>query len=408
MTRRLTRAPRALAFLPLLALLALLAPAGPARAQSGTLELDGETVGAGKGPRNHAEDYTSPDKVKITYTVATKMVDGKKVFDPENSKIVMRSDKWKWSTVDIPLTEVQGDPEKGKITGFKFDAPTWYKDAPNGLVDKGIKGEVTIDAKGKAEGSIEAKYEDKTGKTKSGYTFTTVKPKPADPKSGTPKTEGKPFSAASAVGSASGLRYDAATGRLSIVDDAIVGTPSAGDPLLGAALSFPDFDLQGFNTALGLAVFWAAGDQTLTAAHGSSVHERSLLPALFYDTSENLFFGPLLGSVLGGLSASSPFYDPTLSSQSSPFLDAVASVLDPDSPDYDPFAAMYVTLTPSTDFGALTAGFTVSGQSGATNAHLVATVPEPAPLPLLAVGLTLAGVVSGAALRRRGAGLAAA
>jgi hypothetical protein len=403
MQRRLTCAPRAPQALHALALVTCLALAAPALAQdhTGTLELDGQTIGAGMGPRNHAEDYTSPDKVKVTYTIATKMVDGKKVFDPANSKVVMRSDKWRWSTVDIPLTEVQGDPATGKITGFKFDAPTWYKNAPNGLVDKGIKGSVTIDAKGKADGDIEAKYEDKTGKTKSGYTFTTVKPKPADPKAAPPATGGKPLSAASAVGSPSGLRFDAATGRLSIHDDAVVGTPMPNDPLLGAALSFPDFELQGFNTSLGLAVFWAVGDPVLTAASGLTVHERSRIPALFYDTSENLFFAPLFGSLFGGMSSSSAFYDPTLSGQTSPFLDAAASVLDPDSPYYDPFAALYMTLTPDTDFGALTAGFTVSGQSGATDAHLVSTAPEPATVALLAAGLALVGAVAGRG--RRGA-----
>jgi hypothetical protein len=376
------------------ALAALLILARPAVAQiTGTLELDGATVGAGQGPRDHAKDYSSPDKVTITYTIATKMVNGAKVFDPANSKIVMKSAKWKWSTVDIPLTDVQGDPATGKITGFKFDAPAWYKNAPNGLVDKGIKGSVTIDGKGKGSGTIEAKYEDKTGKTKSGYTFSTDPPRPAPPKAGSPRTGGKPLSMSTAVSPTHSVAYDAATGLLSIHGDAVVGTPLPNDPILGAALTFPDYAFTGFNDPLGLAVFWAVGDPTLTMSTGMDVFQRSALPVLFYDMADNLFFGRLSETTLAGMSPSSPFYDPALATDASPFLDAVAAALDPASPYYDPFAGLFMTMTPATDFAALTAGFTASGEAGAVDTHLVSTLPEPASSPLVAAGLAHMGLV---------------
>jgi hypothetical protein len=398
MTRQLAGLRRALV------LAALLVPVGPAAAQlTGTVVLDGQTVGSGSGPRDHSSTYSGADKVTVTYTIATKVMNGKTVFDPANSKIVMKSAKWGWSTVDIPLTDVQGDPATGKITGLTFDAPKWYKNPPKDLVDKGIKGTVTIDDKGKASGTVTGAYEDSSGKTKSNYAFTTDPQRPGAPKGGD-LNGGKPFVATTQVDAGHSLDFDAATGILSIRGDTVVDTPLPNDPLLGAALSFPDFTFRGFNTPLGLAVFWAADDTPMTIAGGAGVLQRSSIPLLFYDVAQNLFYACLTGTAFAGVAPGSPFYDPSLATTPSPVLAALAGMLDPASASFDPSAGLFMTMTPDVDFAALTAGFTASAHAGAVDAHFVSdgyvlsSVPEPAPWALVGAGIVLLG---GVVLRRR-------
>jgi hypothetical protein len=354
---------------------------------TGSVEMNGGTVGAGSGPRDHSGSYTGRYKLTVDYSIATKVVDGKKVFDPANSKVTITDSKYKWTTVEIPLSDVQGDPKAGTVTGFKFDAPKWYKDPESdGVVDKGIKGTVTFDPKnkGKAKGTVTAKYEDETGTTKSGYTFSTEQQKPSDPKGG-----GKPL--ATEIDESHSVDFDAATGTLSIHDDAVVGTPTPGDPLLGAALGFPDFGFAGLSESLGLAVFWALGDTPMTLARGADVFQRSAIPVLFYDLDENLFYARLGETTLAGMSPGSPFYDEDLAALSSPFLDAVADALDPASAGFDPDAGLFMTIQPDVDFGALTAQFTATGHTGGEDAHFVSSVPEPAPVSLVAVAVVLLG-----------------
>jgi hypothetical protein len=367
------------------ALLAAVGPAVAAQPITGSVEMDGGTVGSGQGPRDHSNDYTGKYKITVAYTVATKVVNGKKVFDPENSKVTITDSKYKWTTEEIPLKDVQGDPTKGTVTGFTLDGPKWYKDAESdGVVDKGIKGTVTFDPKnkGKAKGTITAKYEDDTGKTKSNYTFTTDAQKPGKPKGGA-----KPLS--TEIDESHSVDFDAAAGTLSIHDDVVVDTPTPGDPLLGASLGFPDFAFAGLSEALNVAVFWAQGDTPMTMALGADVFQRSAMPLLFYDLDANLFYARLGATALAGMASASPFFDPGLATTSSAFLDGVAHVLDPASAGYDASAGFFLTITPTVDFGMLTKEFAVSAHTGAVDAHFVSSVPEPVPVSLVAVGVAL-------------------
>lgn len=355
---------------------------------TGSLEMSGSSTGAatGAGAADHASNYDGDYKVTVEYTVATKIgPDGKKVFDLEKSRVKLTDDKYKWTTLDIPITEVTGDPETGKVKSIKYKGDKWYPDAEgDGIVDKGVEGSVEVDPEDpkKGEGSVRAAYDSGDGKRKYAYTFTSTPPEPAEPK--------EQKAAESKVESGKTLKFDAAAGLLTITDDTIVGAPDPGDPIIGADLDFPEFAFVGTSLDEATAVFWALGSDSFSISGAGGVFQTSDLPYLFYDLTENLFFGALFNTKIAGVPSTSIHYDPLLMAESSPFLTLVDNWLDPGSQAFEPDLYYYFTLAPDVPFYDLTAGFTVSGETGATDLHFVAAgkpIPLPASLALLATGI---------------------
>jgi len=184
--------------------------------------------------------------------------------------------------------------------------------------------------------------------------------------------------------------FDSPTGTLTIQGDSIIETPVAFDPILGAAVNFPDFMFMGFTLDGVLGVFSPINYASLTVTNGSDNYERADMPFLFYDIPDNIFYGSLIDITLAGVAPSSPFYDPTLANISSPFLNSLDVVLNPSSPGFDPAANLYFTITPDTNFFMLTNGFTLSGGSSFENLEFPAApagpVPEPSSLVLVTTG----------------------
>ena len=360
---------------------------------TGSVELDGTVVGSGEGPRDHSSDYSGKYKVTVNYTIVVKTVDGKKVFDLSKSKATFTDSKYHFTTESIPITQINGDPKTGKVSGFKFEGKDWYpNDKADGVVSDGLSGNVSIDPKNpkKNKGVIKAKYKDEEGTTKSMYSFdTALSNKPAAPKDGKADSRVKPGKS---------LAYDAATRTLSIHDDSIVGTPFAGDPMVGADVSFPEFSFAGFTVDHSLAVFWSVDDTPMTIANGSQVFERSEMPFLFFDVATGLFHAPLLDTRFSGVGPDSPFFDPSFAGAGSPFLLTLAGLMDPASTSFDPSVGLYFTMAPDEDFMSVTHAFTLSADVGATDAHFASSVPEPASAGLLAAGL--AAMIAFGARRR--------
>jgi hypothetical protein len=89
------------------------------------------------------------------------------------------------------------------------------------------------------------------------------------------------------------LNFNALTKTLSITGSTIVGLPDLTDPLLGATVTYPDFNLTGFNAEADSYMFV---NQSLlngiTIANTTTVFQNSAISALLYDVPENLFEFP--------------------------------------------------------------------------------------------------------------------
>lgn len=340
-----------------------------------------------------ANNYNDPNaSVTVHYNIVIKVdpATQKKVFDLANSTVSFEYlfNKTPFKTVNVPITSVTGDATTGAVTSFKFAGTQWDPNRP--AQNNGISGEVNVTGK---TGTIKSGYTSGgRNPTLTSYTFATQNEKPAAPK--VDGKTGKPFSAGSSIPADKSIGFDATTGLLSIKGDSVTSTPAQSDPILGASVSLADYQFTGITSDGALAAFWPTGADALTVSNG---YLGSEMPVLFYDVPDNLFYAALSDLTLAGVSASSPFYNPRLSSVSSPFLASLDDVLNPLSPQYDPSASLFTTIEPTADFNRLTAGFTQTASSGATDAMFVADpIPEPPTVAILGAGL--AGLVL---LRRR-------
>ena len=326
-------------------------------------------------------DYSN-DKTDVTvsYTIATKVDPrtGKKVFDlSDTNSFVTFTNNFNGSpftTVKIPITQINGDPNTGQVTSFKFSGTDWdpkrLSTGRQPIKNDGVSGDVDVSNK---TATIASKYKDRGGDVAS-YTFATQNEKPGKAKSD-PKT-GQPIETQTSIPAGKSIDYDAATKTLSISGDTIVGTPDPSDPILGANVNFSDYQFTGFTPDGKLAIFWSTiAGGLLSVTKGTDTFERGDLPVLFYDVADNLFFGSPLDYALAGMPTGSPFFDPTLPSISSPFLNSLESVLDPASSDFDSEAHLFLTLSPSTNLDLATNVFTTSGESGAIDSEFVAKIP---------------------------------
>ena len=296
-----------------------------------------------------------------------------------------------FKTVNVPITDVRGNPETGEIISFEFKGTQWDPQRP--AQNNGISGVVDVEGK---TASIKSGYTSGGQMpTITSYTFETQNEKPAPPKQD-PKSK-EPLATGSSVAPSQSIDFNATTGILSISGDTIVATPNPSDPILGATVNFSDYQFMGFTSDGALAIFWPTSNNgLLTIASGMNTFEQGDLPVLFYDVTDNLFYGSPLDFTLAGMPTSSPFYNPNLATISSPYLNGLEDVLDPASPDFDPNAHLFVTISPDTNLDTATNGFTASGDSAGTDSQFVADTPEPSTLAILIAGL------AGLRLFRRG------
>ena len=365
-----------------------------------TVPKPGEIV-----PNDHNEQKT---KLTVSYVVAIKSdpATGEKSFDSANSTVTFGNDfRTKtgkpFVTVPLQMQHINGDANAGRVDSFDVEGTTWDPDPMPPAKNNGIKGHIDLKAQ---TANLNSSYTTGgTDPTVTSYTFATANEKPGRAKQNS-KT-GHPFSLGTQIPARGSLDYNAATGTLSIHDDTIIETPVAGDPLLGAAINFPEFDFTGYTTDGSLAIFWSHDLTPLTIAKNGEVFEQSQIPVLFYKPDENLFYAGITDTALAGMLPTSAFFNPTLSSTASPFLNDLAALLDPSTFDFDPYALSYLTIDPSDDYAALSGNFLKSASSGGLDLHFVAdSVPEPPSILLvvMALGLALWRSHTASATRRSG------
>ncbi len=185
------------------------------------------------------------------------------------------------------------------------------------------------------------------------------------------------------------LSYDAATEVVRFSGHHLVGTGFPGDPILGADVLIPDFQVV-TGTEDHVVIFIARTDPTFEISLGGNVYLRARL-TLDYRADENTFLGILT--------------DFTFSSFGSPWIAAMADLFNPASPDFNPDLKLYFTYAPRDNFLDLTQSFTVNAISGGSDSLFAAqATPEPSALLLLGLGLVAVLVMSKSQRMRRRAG----
>ena len=375
------------------------------------MQLDGTVAGTGFGPLNHASNYDGDYTVTANYHL-TLNNDGTVDYSPDKTYVVLvgvsKDHLTTQTTNKIPITRVALGGHN-KVTSFELEGDNWYSNAArDGVGESWIKGNVNVDPRNphKGTGSYEAGYIN-AGATSfsnasvSNYTFTTDSTQqPGAAKNGRGGNS-TPFEekVQSHINDSKSIDYDSTTRLLSILEDSIITTPSASDPLLGAKVTFPEFQFEGFTADGKIGIFWATDDRPYSVSEGDNIFEQAAIPILYYDTNSNLFYAPLDDNELAGMSPASPFFNSNLSGASSPFLNFIASILDPSSPDFDPNAIHYVTISPNSNYLALTNSFTTTGDIGGYDMEFAAN-PTPESSSLVLMGLGIAAILGVVCTRR--------
>lgn len=362
------------------------------RTLEGTVALGGSVKETIRGDPEGINDYEGDYKVTITYKIK---VDGTGKFVPDDSTVTFHDPKYDFTTKEIKLKNIKGDPAAGTVDSFEFDVTDWDNAPKAGAVNNGFKGSVTVNKgdRTKGKGTIKASY--KIGDRVVDYVFDSDVKAPDKPRK---RRRGRHPVAETNIEDDESLDYDALSRMLSILADTIVKTPSASDPILGAALNFPIFEFDGFSQDGKLAIFWPAVSDMFTITSGGDVYAQSRIPVLYYDMHRDFFYATLREMTFAGMAPSSPFYDPDLSSTPSEFLDSLDRFLSPLSPDFNPSLNLYLTIFPDTNYNLLTDSFELSAKTGGIDLHFPArSAPEPSSLAILLAGWA---VLAAAAWRR--------
>ena len=165
------------------------------------------------------------------------------------------------------------------------------------------------------------------------------------------------------------VRYNYASESLwfspkdTIADPALVD-----DPVHGAVVTFPEFDVTGIGSKE--TVIFEGRDDVATGAPSFDVTSpegtfvRGTIPVMTYLPGENYFYGVVQNLGLAGAREGSGLYDPALPDLGSSWGAELNALLDPVSPRYDPNHLFYACYYPEGDFWAATSGL-------ATDATLV-------------------------------------
>src|SRR5262249_25711150 len=144
-----------------------------------------------------------------------------------------------------------------------------------------------------------------------------------------------------AKSSGQSLHYDGA-GHLSFANDHIQSTGSPGDPLIGAEVVPPGFELVSTDPATRSGLFRPADSSGISLRLGSSTFLTAELGALRYDGASNTLLTDLFDVAIGGAAPGSPLFDPALTG-GSPWLDGIAGLLDPAAPNFLPDGELHLS-----------------------------------------------------------------
>ncbi|MEO8859769.1 MAG: hypothetical protein ABI343_22495 [Burkholderiaceae bacterium] len=320
---------------------------------------------------------------------------GKNTYTPTSMKVTLdinQSQSWNSDKTDNNLLDHErGHLDQGKISQAKAQALI------NKLIankDKSIVGVGDTPAKAQDDSQAKAQkiaedigkadqtaYDDKTesgtnsGKQKAARDAQAIalKKPNTDPNAKT-GPEAKSVSPKT-------ILYDASTGRLHIENDLVVATAPTGpgyvpdpvDPIIGAELLFPDFELRG-RTVDGLFFFSALGLAPMMTLNKADItYLGTDLESLVYDPALDMFHG--LGGAITAAQGLSRFVDA--------LLDEVGT---------GPLSLIGVELLPEIDFMILSAGFTTNAASGFHDFQGLRqlSVAEPGSLGLLLAALVAA------------------
>jgi hypothetical protein len=178
--------------------------------------------------------------------------------------------------------------------------------------------------------------------------------------------------------------FDAASKQLTITDDVITDTSFVGDPAVGASVNVPSLTLIG-QLPDGSFVFAPDVTMDFTVATGPNVFLDANLPLLFYQPSDNEFYGALIDTTF-------------IASLGSPWIDEMSTLFDPTSAAFDPDLLPWFTYRPNQNFLSATDEFSVSDRSGGVNGIFAADalpqrVPEPPTIWIFILGLIIIAVL---------------
>ncbi len=142
-----------------------------------TIELSGWVEGSGSDPADdkHAKEYSGKYAVKFAYSIATKLQNGKIVFDPSGKSTVTLTDTsaqfGSFTTLPITITSANLSQDGLSALSFSFASTDWYPNASSdGIKNDGLDGSINISGK---QSNLVAKYIQEENLTKpSIYTYT--------------------------------------------------------------------------------------------------------------------------------------------------------------------------------------------------------------------------------------------
>jgi hypothetical protein len=284
----------------------------------------------------------------------------------------------------------------GAISGLPDNATTMPALGSDGKTVIGTQVTVSVAAGNATSGSVSFKTANGISLgTPVTVTETTTNPKPSDhsisvPLKGQVAAGASPPAGLPAIAmTGSTVEFDATTGMLTFAGDSVIDTGFAGDPLVGADVLIPSYTLLGLSTDGSNVVFADEANDVdfLQMQTGSGKVFDAAAQFLFYDIADNTFSTELSMLGLAGAPAGTAFDYETLAALSSPSLALLNNELNPGGATSLGDIPLGLSFTSSSNFGALTDDFAVSGSSGYAGSIFVTAAPEPASLWALSSGL---------------------